>query len=755
MARLFAGFIVVHVGALWLGLGAAAAAQAARDPSASDGVGNAAMAPAPAQPVVRNAEGRITVEAVGSAGEIHVDGRLDEAVYASVPPVSGFIQQEPNEGAPATEQTDVWVMFDDRNLYITARCWDSQSHRIVANEMRRDNWNIGENDNFAVILDTFLDRRNGMLFRTNPVGGIQDALITDGGETNRNWDTVWDVRTSRFDKGWALEMVIPFRSLRYRGAGTQVWGINFHRNVAWRNEQSFWSSVGRAWRREGINKVSLAGTLVGVEIPKGSRNVEIKPYALGGALTDRAAEPPRANDFLRDIGGDAKYGLTKGVTLDLTINTDFAQIENDEQQVNLSRFSLFYPEKRDFFLEGQTIFSFAGVDGHRGDTPLLFFSRRIGIAEEDTVPIQAGGRVSGRAGPYSIGALAIRQEASSQWGLPATLFTVGRIKRDIGRRNSLGLMVTHRSDSESGVGDNLAAGVDGSFWLSEALSAGGYYARTDNGDDSSGASYRGLFDFTGDRIGLAVDFLNVDPAFEPEVGYVRRQDIRRMFGRGRYTQRPASLSAFRRVNYGLNYSYYSDTSGLMVGRDYGAMVDVDLDNGDRVETNYRRTFERVDEAFTVADIAEVPAGDYTMANVRLSYEFGPQRPLNGDVGAEFGTYYGGTRRELNTDVRVEITPLVSVEPRLQINWIDIPVARFRTMLVGTRLNITFSPRILLASLLQYNTASKVFDANVRFHWEFTPGSDLYVVYSEGRESDLDPSLRNRSFVVKVAKLFRF
>ena len=440
-----------------------------------------------------------TVRAVRLTADLKLDGRLDERVYQEVPSIGDFVQQEPVEGAQATERTEVWLLFDDTHLYVAARCWDSQPERLVANEMRRDNANIEENDNFAVALDTFDDGRNGVLLQTNPLGGLFDALITDESNTNSDWNTVWNVKAGRFEGGWTLEMVIPFQSLRYRASGEQIWRINFRRTVRWKNETSFLTPVPRAWGDEGINKLSLAATLVGIDIPRGSRLRELKPYALGGLLTDRTTSPARINDWTRNVGGELKYGLTRGLTLDLTVNTDFAQVESDEQQVNLTRFSLFFPEKREFFLEGQGIFSFAGSEGEPDDTPLLFFSRRVGLNGDEAVRIHAGARVSGRAGPYSIGLLSIRQDDADGGSLPATTFSVMRVKRDIQRRSTIGTILAHRSVSPAGQGDNLAAGADASLWLTPGLNVSGYFARTSNADGSTGDSYRAQLDYTGDR----------------------------------------------------------------------------------------------------------------------------------------------------------------------------------------------------------------------------------------------------------------
>jgi hypothetical protein len=324
-----------------------------------------------------------TVRAV--RGTIRVDGRLDDLLYGTTDAIESFVQQEPDEGKPATEKTEAWVFFDDDMIYVAARCWESRRERRVANEMRRDTNQLRQNDTFAVLFDTFHDRRNGYLFTANAIGGMGDSQITDEGPPNVDWNTVWTFETAEFDEGWTVEMAIPFKSLRYQSGREQTWGINLRRVVRWKNEWSYLAQVPRALTTfRGILKVSSAGTLVGLQAPSGTHMIELKPYALSGVASDTTVTPPLSNDVTKRIGGDLKYGVTQNLTADVTINTDFAQVEVDEQQVNLTRFNLFFPEKRDFFLENLGTFAFAGrasagLGAGSGVTPYLFFSRRIGL----------------------------------------------------------------------------------------------------------------------------------------------------------------------------------------------------------------------------------------------------------------------------------------------------------------------------------------------------------------------------------------
>ncbi len=319
--------------------------------------------PAPIAPEVmaQDEQGRITVRATRLAEPLVVDGELDEPVYSKVKSVNGFVQQEPLEGELATEDSDAWIFFDDKNLYVAVRCWDSQPERMVANEMRRDHFNIRQDENFSLVFDTDYDRRNGYYFATNPLSAVRDQAVGDEGRSNNlNWNTVWDVKASTDDRGWTFEIVIPFKSLRFKKTGPQVWSFNLRRNVKWKNETSSLAQIDPARGGLALFLFSEAATLVGIEVPGSNRTLELKPYALPSLTTDQTADEPFSNNLDAELGFDAKYGLTAGLIGDFTYNTDFAQVEEDQQQVNLTRFSLLFPEKREFFLEGQSIFAFGG-----------------------------------------------------------------------------------------------------------------------------------------------------------------------------------------------------------------------------------------------------------------------------------------------------------------------------------------------------------------------------------------------------------
>jgi len=515
------------VGAPWF-TGIALATVLALSTGAAAGQ-SAPAAPTPAAPSVvsRDETGHVTVRAIRLDRPLELDGVLNESVYDSVPSISDFVQQVPKEGAPATERTESWVMFDREHIYVAARCWDTAPpERWVANELRRDTIQLRQNDTFGVIFDTFYDRRNGFLFYTNPLGARADQAVTDEGNLNIDWNPVWDVRTGRFDGGWTVEMAIPFKSLRYRSGSSQVWGINIRRVIRRRNEWTHLTPIpASAGVPGGMFRLSRAGTLVGLDLPAASKNVELKPYAISRVTTDQLRTPPLSNDPDGDLGLDAKYGVTANLTADMTVNTDFAQVEVDEQQVNLTRFSIVYPEKRDFFLEGRGIFDFARTGVSVGAlTPYLFYSRRIGLNGNRVIPIDVGARLTGKVGPFGIGAMNIETGDDPVPGTPQTNFTVVRMKRDVLRRSTIGAILTHRSVSTVAPGaSNLAYGADAAFSFFQNVNVGGYYARSDtSGLTRDNDSYLGRFDYDGDRYGADAQYMKVGDNFNPEVGFVRR-----------------------------------------------------------------------------------------------------------------------------------------------------------------------------------------------------------------------------------------
>ena len=480
-------------------------------------------APKAGEAVSRDADGRVTLRAFRLSEPITVDGVLDDPVYEQVPAADGFLQQEPDEGAPASESTRVWVFYDADSLYIAADLEEEHPERLMASEMRRDHRSIGWNDSFQFVLDTFYDRRNGFLFHTNALGALFDAQVTDERNTNSDWNTVWWVKTQIGEDGWTMEIRIPFRSLRYAAGGAQLWGINFQRNIKHKNEKAFFTATPQAYNREALIRLSNAATLVGLEAPPGSRRMELKPYAIGSQ--HHAPLRDTLNEWSGDVGADFKFGVTDGLTADVTWNTDFAQVEDDETQINLSRFSLFFPEKREFFLEGQGVFDFGGRQTHlfRGptDVPIPFFSRSIGISGGSAVPILGGARLHGRSGAYTMGLMNIQTGDVPGIDAQSTNFSAFRLKRDIFSRSNIGVIATHRNLNADGSGANSLYGVDGNFAPTEHLRVSTFYMATREPGVEAGhqaASYMGQFRYDTDLFDVSAERLYLGEDFNPGDG---------------------------------------------------------------------------------------------------------------------------------------------------------------------------------------------------------------------------------------------
>jgi hypothetical protein len=772
--------VTTRIQAIFLGLvlcalsSLPAAAQSLAIPASRSRSTARSTAPDPIPPatVSRTDDGGITVRAVRVNEPLRIDGRLDEEVYGRVPAISDFIQQEPREGAPATEKTEAWIFFDDRNIYVSARCWDSHPEREVANEMRRDSNNIILNESFTIIFDSFHDRRNGLFFQTNALGAMRDAMSTDEANQNTDWNTIWDVRTVRSDTGWTVEFVIPFKSLRYGPGSEQTWGINLRRIIGWKNEWTFLSPPPAYLGQRSIIAVSQAATLVGLELPNSRRLLELKPYGISGLRTNVAARPPFRNKGDRDLGGDAKYAVTKALTLDLTYNTDFAQVEDDTQQVNLTRFNLQFPERRDFFLEGQGLFNFGnsgvgGGGGGSGNTPVLFFSRRIGLNDSNKpVAIAGGGRLTGRVGPYSLGVLNIQAERLPAIGVDpasnATNFSVVRLKRDLFRRSNIGMLYTRRTETvQGGVPAGETYGVDGLYSFSPALNVNGYIAGTRRVGirDRHNSSHLVHFDYNVDRYGLQLEHVGVGTGFNPQVGFLRRSDFQRSFAFARFSPRPARthMKTIRRFVYSGNVEYIGNNDGRLDFREQEGQFQMEMVNGDGFNLDYTRDFEFIPRPFEIATDVTVPVGGYTYQNLLTSYTFGVQRTLSGSVSYQQGALYGGDKRTLGfSSGRLKLSSKLAFEPGVSANWVSLPYGSFITTVLTNRTTYTLSPRMFGSALVQYASSSHTMSTNARFRWEYRPGSELFVVYSDGRDTSLAgfPKLTNRAFIVKVTKLFR-
>ena len=725
-----------------------------------------------AQEVVvgRDAEGRLSVRATRYDGEVNIDGNLDEAVYRELTPISDFIQQIPDEGAPASERTEAWVFFDDDNLYVAARNYESVPEvDWVANEMRRDTFQLRTNDSFSVMLDTYLDRRNGAAFLVTPIGGFSDFAISNEGDRGRgvnfDWNIVWDSRVGRFDGGWTVEMEIPFRSLRYEPGSEQTWGIQFRRIIRRLSEASYLTElpISAALGNSlvaGMWRISEAGTLNELEVPPRNFNLEIKPYGLGTVTTNRLAAPPISNLSKEELGVDVKFGITNNLTADFTYNTDFAQVEVDERQVNLTRFNLFFPEKREFFLEGEGNFDFS--QPRSLDVPTMFFSRRIGLEKGQIVPIEAGARVTGKIGDFDIGALNIGTDAVNSANIEANDFSVIRIKRDVLSRSTVGMLFTERSESLVGEGSNQLYGIDGSFDFLDDFSIDTYLAKTDSPDlKGEDKSYMANFDYNGDRYGFTSGYLVVEDNFNPEIGFKRRDNFKQYSGSARFSPRPASIESIRRFILQANTkSYWSASTDKLETRQHGLSFTTEFESSDQFTVSVSDDFEMLTRPFNIANDVTLQPGKYDFTSYQTSYRLGTQRKVSGALSLRIGDFWSGKNTSIGiSSGRIELSPQLSLEPSYSINRVELPEGDFRTELGRLRITYTLSPRMYVGGLVQYNSSQSSLSTNFRFRWEWAPGSELFVVYSDDRDTNTFDrpdsfELRNQGWAIKINRLFQ-
>ena len=738
----------------------------ARSPTDIDG------SPAPVLPasITRDASGRATVRAIRLQEPLTLDGVLDEDMYSEFQPFGEFVQVTPVAGDPSSQRTDVWIAFDTENIYVTCRCWDeAPPEEWIVNELRRDADGIRNNEHFGLMFDTFYDRRNGFMLYTNPLGARNDYAVVDEAGPNRDWNPVWDVAPGRFDGGWTVEIAIPFKSLRYQSGSDQMWGFQLRRSIRHLNEWTYLNPVPAFLAGpQALNRVSAGGTIVGLDLPPAGSNIELKPYGITGSTTDRVATPS-VTDRTADAGLDVKYGLTANLTADITFNTDFAQVEVDEQQVNLTRFSLFFPEKREFFLEGRGVFEFGNGGGRSGgggggfgrgggDTPSLFYSRRIGFQDGAVIPIRAGGRLTGKVGPWTVGLMNIRTGSDDGVGVRATDFSIVRFKRDILRRSAIGGMFTNRSVGASGTGTNQVYGVDGAFAFFTNLQIGAYYARTETpgltGDDES---YQARFEYGGDTYGANGSIAKVGDDFNPEIGFLRRSDFRKSSGSLRFSPRPTSLDAIRKLTWQATVNLFEDGAREMESRSQQGRFGVEFENSDEATLQVTRNFERLDEPFELDDDVHIAGGRYTYTGYQASYNFGTQRRVSGNVSYQWGDFFDGSIRTLSINrARVVVSDHLSLEPGVSLNLIELPVGETNQTVFRLRADYAFTPRMFASTLVQYNESSATFSSNVRFRWEYRPGSDFFLVWTDERDTAIGGSgLRNRALALKLTRLLRF
>lgn len=695
------------------------------------------------------ATSRLTLNATPFDEQLELDGVLDEAAWATADSIASLTQTEPVEGADPTGRTAVKILVNGAALVIGIRADDPEPERIVSYAKARDAGLFGE-DHVKIVLDTFRDGRSGYIFAINPGGARYDALVANRGEgENSDWDGVWEAATARTGRGWSAEVRIPVRSLMFK-EGLDSWGFNIERRIQRLQETSRWSSPTRDYQ---VGQTSRAGLLTG-----------LPPFDLGLGLSVRPsvtadlerADPGVSTDAAGDASLDVTQRLGSNVLASLTVNTDFAETEVDTRRTNLTRFPLFFPEKRTFFLEGAETFTFGlGL----GQDLVPFHSRRIGLLEGQEVPIVVGGKLNGLVGRTNIGALAVRTGDVS--GLaPASTMGVVRLKQNVLAESSVGMIAT--AGDPEGRADSYTAGLDltyqtSSFRGSKNFLVGVWGLVTKRQGLTGDRTAAGLkIDYPNDDWDIAFTYRRIGEHFDPSLGFVPRTGIHTLSGGADFRHRFQSR-IFRYMFYEFRPSAVFDLDGQWESyRVFLAPVNWRFESGDRFEFNWVPTGEHLDAPFEVADGVIIPPGSYDFARWRLEAQFASQRKVSGQVTWWFGSFYNGSLHEIQLESTWNPSPLLTVDLEMTRNIGDLPTGEFTTDLVGGRLRLNLSPDLGLASFVQYDTESNTIGSNTRLRWTFHPLGDLFIVYNHNLEDRLDRwSFESNQLLFKLQYTMRY
>ncbi|MEO7368911.1 MAG: DUF5916 domain-containing protein [Gemmatimonadaceae bacterium] len=670
---------------------------------------------------------------------ITVDGQLNEPEWLSAPAATGFTQSEPHTGSPGTENTDVRVLYDDEQLYIGAYLHDREPDKLITNDLKKD-FAEDQQDDFEVILDTFHDRTNGYVFITNVDGAKADRQVAnEGREVNASWDGIWSVKTTRVADGWTVEMEIPFKTLRFDFAASPSWGINFARRIRRKNEVDFWSPVPRAF---SLARVSLAGELTGISHDGTSRDLRVKPYAAARSTRETGGSRFIATS---DAGLDVKYGVTQGLTLDVTVNPDFAQAESDEQTVNLTQFNQFFPEKREFFLENSGIFYVGDAARNNRVSPaltsdedmVLFFSRRIGLDKSGhQLTIPAGLRLTGNVRGLNVGLLSMGAEASGT--TPGNQYSVLRVRHNLFTGTDVGFIALDREGRGDGADWNRLLGVDGNVRLPGNVDWNSYGVLSRKPGISGGQyTYRSTLNHEDNFFHVKAGLLEVGDGFTDDVGYFRRTNTRKYLIDTGLRPRPSWLApvGLREMHPHVVYAYYESLSGQVTAKSLHNGYTLFFSNGAFAEASLNENFQRIITPFKIdRSIAPIPPGGYSWTTYQFRGATDLSRPVSLDYTFIKGGLWSGT--QLSQQVTIGIRPSEHFSGRLGVNHtaasLDSPKDRFDALLWTARANYSITTNMFFDALTQYDPRSHLLNANMRFNFIHHPLSDLFVVVNHQR-----------------------
>ena len=693
---------------------------------------------------------------LGPSESMSLDGRLDEAVWLRAVPATNFLQVDPDNGEPATEQTEVRFVYDADKLYMGVTLFDSEPDELIYYQMRRDGF-LPSDDKLQWAIDTFNDGQSAYWWEMNPAGSMADSLRGANNTNNREWDGIWDARSTRSDIGWTLEIEVPFRTMNFNPDG-EGWGVNFQRTIARKNEVSIWMG----WlRNQGLNRMNNAGLLTGIQDVSQGRGLDIKPYLVATSESSPGRDDATVTNDA-DAGFDLFYNVTPSLRANLTVNTDFAQAEVDSRQVNLTRFSLLFPEKRDFFLDGSLFFDFSAGSG---DSLIPFQSRRIGLDEDNTPQrINFGGKVTGQIGAFDIGALQVQtanQTENQPGGSLGEDFTVVRIKRRMFRESHVGTVYTLR-DTRGIEGDTRQTmGVDfrlatSTFRESSNLGLNGYFLHTTHPLDTrgSGSAFGAELSYPNDPLSMQFGYREIDEDYDAAIGFTPRIGVRNFNQVATFSPRPREHPWIRRFNFGATTNWFLDPEdNQLLTREVDiTALQVETHRQDSIQFHLLPTYERLEEDFSIAPGVTLPAtSEYSFTRFRIQGSTTSRRPIAVAPEVEWGRFFSGDRLRFSTTVNYRAAPGQMFTFTNEWNRVSLAEGQFYTKLYRVIVETQFNPRISLVNNVQYDTQSAVIGWQSRFRWILTPGSDLYFVYIHnwlddpvtGRKSTLDRRLASK------------
>ena len=714
---------------------------------------------------------------LGDGESITIDGSPDEAVWQKAQPATNFLQRDPDNGEPATEKTEVRIIFDRDRLILGVTCFDSEPGRLLGNQMQRDQ-SFESDDRFMFAIDPFFDGRTGYFFEINPSGAMGDGLISGptggdfggfGGEMEKSWDGIWLARVRQTADGWTAEVEIPFKTVNFN-PDTDTWGANFQRTVRRKNEESLWTG----WLRdEGLTRMSNAGRIAGINDISQGIGLDLKPYALAAASAAPGRNAPATTgDF--DIGLDAFYNVTPALKANFTVNTDFAETEVDERRTNLTRFPLFFEEKREFFLDGANFFEFPGGD----ESP--FFSRRIGLVAGEPQPIVYGAKLIGQAGRQDIGFLQVRTNdtnvplGNNRLPLKAEDFTVARVKRRFGSQSSAGLIYTRRATYDSIVDPRYTTGADitiatPDFVGGSTLDSGAWFVHTskptfinDEGDRPAvGNSYSYGWDasVSRDPYSAELSFKEVQPAYDAAIGFTPRRNYRNWNPEVNWSPRFENHSLFRGIQLSADADINTNLRNHVVDRNISVTpMELEFHSGDSIEFQMFKQTENLDEDFEISDGVTLPAGNrYNWWRYQLGYDSAEQRMFSGRVEYSFGDFWDGQRQELSLDLNIRPRPGILIQLSSEFNDVELPGGAFTTKLYGLDARTQFNPWISLSNNVQYDTESGELGWQLRFRWIQKPGNDVFFIWTQNWQDEVGSRFAalDRRGAAKIVRTIRF